>query len=430
MALVFAGALGPEIYGQFAFLLAASQVLGMLASLGLSTASVRFLQEFQVRHDLAGSQHFFAVALGTTCLVGLGLGAGLVLGTELGGPVSLSRSETWLVPTLVMGLATTGLLVQTLRALGRLDLGLFLNNLLAPGVTLLTFWVISYLSLPGLERVLWAVISGHLVAFLGGTKGMHGAGVVPRPHTGYSGEVRHWFQVGIPLVAANFSHLLLRRMDVLLLGVLLGAREAGVYAVASRLAQLGNLGFFGLTMLLGPAISRAFVKRDHAFFRASLPRQVRLGFCLSLFFSILLLIGAPVLLPFFGDGFVGARVPLAVLLLGQLVCSLVGPAGCVAAFTGQERAGARYGIVAVLLNLFLDVLWIPRWGGTGAALATSVSMIFWHGMLQQKIRRDLGIDCSVLGWGRMDLFSAKVHRTGNKEAPPSVEGGALEGQES
>jgi O-antigen/teichoic acid export membrane protein len=171
-------------------------------------------------------------------------------------------------------------------------------------------------------------------------------------------------QLGNLLLLLNF------RLDFLILGAIAGAGPLGVYALASRFAELLRLLPLSVFWVFYPRYARAGSAEAAAQVRALTPR---LG-ALSLAAAIPLGLSASVALPLvFGSQFQAGVLPCQILLVG-LIAEVVG--GVVTPFLyGGGRPGLNSLAMAagVVVTLALDLLLIPHLGAVGAAVASSAA---------------------------------------------------------
>jgi O-antigen/teichoic acid export membrane protein len=85
---------------------------------------------------------------------------------------------------------------------------------------------------------------------------------------------------------------------------------------------------------------------------------------------------APTLLRVFGNGFGGGAGALQVLGLCMLVATAVGTVDMVLLMGGKSSWNLINTVVGLSCNIALNFLLIPRYGGTGAAIAWSSSILF------------------------------------------------------
>jgi O-antigen/teichoic acid export membrane protein len=164
--------------------------------------------------------------------------------------------------------------------------------------------------------------------------------------------------------------LLNLRLDFILLNVLAGPAVLGVYAIASKFAELLKIPPLALTYVLYPKYARdddatARTKARKLFPKAGLLTAASI---VPLWFAATYLIPA-----FYGSDFKGAIAPAHIILFGL---ALEGVAAVITAFLyGIGRPGLNSwamgaGLAATVL---LDVLLIPSFGATGAAIASAVA---------------------------------------------------------
>jgi O-antigen/teichoic acid export membrane protein len=177
---------------------------------------------------------------------------------------------------------------------------------------------------------------------------------------------------GIRAQIGGVIGLLNLRLDFLLLGALAGPVSLGIYAVASKFAELLRLLPLALTYVLYPKFAGdgPKVARDKA--RALMPKTGGL----TAVAALPLALSAGFLLPaVYGTQFRGAVIPACILLIGL---ASEGVSSVATAYLyGIGRPGlnsfAMGGGLAV--TVALDLLLVPSYGATGAAVASSASYI-------------------------------------------------------
>jgi O-antigen/teichoic acid export membrane protein len=88
-----------------------------------------------------------------------------------------------------------------------------------------------------------------------------------------------------------------------------------------------------------------------------------------------LILFGPVLLRLFGAGYEGGETVLVVLGVAGLVGTGVGPVDVVLLMAGRSGWNLGTTALALAVNIVLNILFVPRWGVTGAALAWSASIL-------------------------------------------------------
>ena len=164
-------------------------------------------------------------------------------------------------------------------------------------------------------------------------------------------------------------------LDVVLVGALGSPEEAAVYGATSRYVTLAAFAALAVTQAVSPQLSALLAARDTAGARRLY--QASTGWLVALVWPVhlsLILFG-PVLLRLFGAGYEGGEAVLVILGLAGLVGTGVGPVDVVLLMAGKSGWNLATTAVALAVNIVLNVLFVPRWGVTGAALAWSASIL-------------------------------------------------------
>jgi len=178
----------------------------------------------------------------------------------------------------------------------------------------------------------------------------------------------------------NLLWLVNLRLDFLLLGVLAGPATLGVYAVASKFAELMRLPATALNYVLYPRFTRALPAVASRDARHLLGRACLVSMAATPLLAGLSIVALPLL---FGQEFQPAVVPACLLLVGLAV---EGAAAVASAYLwGAGRPGANsVGMgVGVVITIALDLLLIPRYGASGAAIASSAAYLATAGVLSR-----------------------------------------------
>lgn len=172
-------------------------------------------------------------------------------------------------------------------------------------------------------------------------------------------------QVGGLLLLANL------RLDFLILGAMTNPSVLGVYAVASKFAEILRMPSQALTWVLYPRFASAGA--GAAALARRMLRYAGLGVALA---AIPLALSAALVIPLlYGSSFHSAVVP-ALIRIGGLVGD-----GLVGVITGYLYGRGRPGLNSlamtggVVVTAVLDVLLIPHMGATGAAIGGSAAFI-------------------------------------------------------
>lgn len=210
-------------------------------------------------------------------------------------------------------------------------------------------------------------------------------------------ETKQWLRSAAPLMIVGSASSIVALCDILMLGVMRSTTEVGVYRVAAQSSLLIGMGVQAANMILAPRFARWWKAGEMQKMQAIVTQSTRLVFALAATGCLIFALVGQVFLNFvFGVEFAASFLPLMVLCVGQLFSVGFGSVGYLLTMTGNEQATARGMLIAAVVNIVLNLLFIPKWGMMGAAVATSISLIFWNLLLYRSVRKLTGLRPSVL----------------------------------
>ncbi|MHA7834275.1 MAG: lipopolysaccharide biosynthesis protein [Algiphilus sp.] len=227
---------------------------------------------------------------------------------------------------------------------------------------------------------------------------------------------REWLAAVVPISLINSMHLINTQADTFLVGLFVGTQEVGFYRVAVQVSLLVAFGLHATKLVVQPRFAALY--RDQAF--EALQWNVVWFARINLVFACAVLIalvtaGQQLLPKLFGSGFGAAYVPLVVLGAGHVLGALFGASGVLLVMAGFERQFVRFGVLAAVINVGLNIVLIPQFGMNGAALATAATMPIPHILGWWFARRHLHCNCSPLA---MPLMGPATSRGGGTNIDP------------
>lgn len=183
---------------------------------------------------------------------------------------------------------------------------------------------------------------------------------------------RRIYAFGLRGQVGSIMSLVNLRLDFMIVDLLAGPATLGVYAIASKFAELLRLLPTAFNWVLYPGFARQSAADARKRAAWLIPRAAGVT---ALAAIPLALLAKPVIPFFYGPAFAGAVVPGQLLLIGL---SVEGAAGVVTAYLfGRGRPGlnsmATFGGVVVTVGL--DLLLIPHFRLVGAAVASTAAYL-------------------------------------------------------
>ncbi|MDH3627299.1 MAG: polysaccharide biosynthesis C-terminal domain-containing protein [Acidobacteriota bacterium] len=364
-SVVVARYLLPEGRGQFATLMLVPQLMVVVAPLGMQWSLIYYLRQkgadrrSLLQNGLGVALLLGVLALGATLSVEYFLRDGLLAGLSL---TSLLLAAL-IVPVRVM----LGTLVGVFRGTQRIVQANILNTVwpVAQLVAVIVALVVLARGIAGMAGAI--LVCELLVVMWAGT--MIFRGVAPRPRL----QAKHV----APLVSYGlrvylFSMLLFvnYRLDMALLRHFVDYTEVGYYATAVGLGEILWNVPTSLTFVLFPyVIGIADEERDRRTITLS-RMTVAAMFVICLVFGIF---ARPIVTLLYTDAFLPAVFPLVVILPGILAMSIQQVLGSTLAARGRPERVTIAAAAGIVINLLLNLWWIPMYGAAGAAAASTIS---------------------------------------------------------
>ncbi|KPN29180.1 archaeal glycosylation protein R [Halolamina pelagica] len=184
-----------------------------------------------------------------------------------------------------------------------------------------------------------------------------------------------------------------KKVDTLLLGVLVDMTAVGYYTVAKQVSDFvaAPASSFGYT--ISPALaeqsSKDKAERAATLYQRSL-QYVLLGYVPAI--VGLILVAEPVIRYVFGPDYLGSVVVLQVFCGFMLVNAINKVTSDGLDYLGRARSRAIIKSATAIGNFLLNLLLIPRMGAVGAAVATVITYTVYTGSNVHFIAQELPID--------------------------------------
>ena len=395
---ILARALGPDSLGVYAFALAVVTIVGMPASAGVPQLVTRETAKGQGSGLWGMTKGVWRWATRLVLLVsavilliaaGLGLLFPGYLRTESGTTLAIGLL---MVP--FMGLALVR--ASSLRGLGYTVQGQLPELAIKPLVFLALLLIFLLLSNGRLSapHAMTLNIVATFAAFIVGALLLQRARPPGLANATPAYESRAWLATILPMASINAMHLINTQADILLIGIFMENADVGQYKVAAQISLVVAFGLQATKMIVEPHFARLYSQGNYSKLEKLARGASRFNITIALFvFSPLVLFGADLLHIAFGAAFVGAFLPMLILSAGRLAGSSLGTAGSILVMAGYHREYSRFWMIAVVLNVGLNLVLIPTLGLIGAAIATAFTLLIPYYLGWWGAKKWLGVDC-------------------------------------
>jgi O-antigen/teichoic acid export membrane protein len=211
-------------------------------------------------------------------------------------------------------------------------------------------------------------------------------------------DFRGWLAISLPILMVEGFYLLLSYTDVLVLQQFRSSEEVGLYFAVVKTLALVSFIHYAMAATTAHRFAEYHASGDKARLSAYVTHAIKWTFWPSLAATIVLLALGKPLLWLFGPQFVAGYDIMFVAAIGLVVRAAIGPVERLLNMLGHQHICALAYALAFVMNVVLCIALVPRFGGHGAAAATSLSLVFETILLFWIVRKRLGLH--VLAFGK------------------------------
>lgn len=391
--------MGEFEYGIFVLVWLTMVIIGDLACFGLHTTIIRFVPEYVQRQmfglvrgilftgrafafaaatvialigslalwllkDEVASYYLVPFILGFVCL------PMITLGNMLDG---IARSRTWVTLALTPSYIVRPLLVLLFMIVAH-GSGLPSTAATALAVSIAATWLTTVGQFFTVDRSLQKDIPA-----------------APRDQ-----RLREWMTVALPIFLVEGFFFLLINVDVLMVGREMDPQHVAIYFAATKIMALAHFVYFAVKASVAQRYSDLLHSGSREEFASFAQASVRWTFWPTLVLGIVILMAGYPLLRLFGTAFTEGYPLLFILIIGVIARASVGPAESLLNMSGKQNICALLYAATLGVNVILNLVLIPRFGLTGAAISTAIAMLMEAMLLSTAVFRTMHIAMFIL----------------------------------
>lgn len=389
--------MGSFDYGIFVLVWVTMIIVGNLACLGFHTSVIRFIPEYrekgmmsELRGILVTSRLFVLIA--STLFATLGAGGVWLFSGAI---------ENYYVVPFILGLiclpmiALSDLLSGLARAQSWALFALSPTYIVRPLLILVFMAAALFAGYPAsAETAIIAAIAATYVTSIGQLVGVTAHIDRKVPSGPLKIHLRDWFMISLPIFLVESFFFLLTNADVLMVGFFMDPEHVAVYFATVKTLALVHFVYFAVKAGVAQRYAQ-FTHGDPGRLAGFARETVSWTFWPSAAMAVVVLALGEPMLELFGPGFEQGFPLLFLLVLGVVARAAVGPCESLLTMTGNQNVCALVYALTLALNVALSFALIPLFGLWGAAIATTLSMVFEASALSFTVWRRLGIVMAV-----------------------------------
>lgn len=191
-----------------------------------------------------------------------------------------------------------------------------------------------------------------------------------------SGAIKTLVAFGFYVVLANSMGTLQIYVDSTMIGYFMTNVDVGIFAVAKTIIPALLMPSQAVQSITTPIIAGHWGKNEIE----SIGNLINRSMKYAAFYAILIafvigFLSQDLIKLLFGQDFISASLPLQILLVGSVASAILSPIGGALSSTAYVKIIFMLSGITVILNIILNILLIPHFGITGAAVASSICMV-------------------------------------------------------
>lgn len=377
--MILTRSLSQEDIGNFSLAQSLINITLIFALLGLHRALDRFIPFFNAEgREGKGKikallRWIFRFSLLSSFLIGVVLywSAGF-LSTSLFHKPDLAYIIRIVVITIPL-MALINIVIYAFIGYKELRYNIYLKQIIEPGLRIIGAFLVAIWGL-GVLQWSWMYVGTLVISALAGIlflsrnimRSLEGAENVEI-------NIKEIISYSWPISIGSILTLLIGQIDYIIIGIYNPAADVGIYRIYIQIAALLQLILSSVARIYKPVISELIPQNEISSAREiyrKVSRWVLIGTLLG--FLVIALYGDILTRTLFTEAYSILPIALTILVLGTLINASFGPESVTLEAFGNTKLVMLNSLVALAVNIGLDLWLIPKYGIVGAATSTAV----------------------------------------------------------
>jgi polysaccharide transporter, PST family len=180
-----------------------------------------------------------------------------------------------------------------------------------------------------------------------------------------------------PLILSGFTIMIYMKVDQIMLGQMIGDQMVGVYSAATRISEVWYFIPTAIASSVAPGIYAAKQAADESLYYRRIEQSLQILSVIAIVIAVpMTFLSGTIMTALFGRAYAAAGPILAIhIWAAWFVFTGVGTSAWFIA-EGLIHLSFRRTLMGAVINVILNFVLIPNYGGIGAAIATVISQAF------------------------------------------------------
>lgn len=387
---------GPEAYGLFSLAVMILTLFTLFSALGLAEGILRYAAVYRGKKEYDKIKYILKLSNGTLIISSVIAAIALFLSSEF---ISLKifhdsnliiflKISSLIIPFYVF----SNVYLSLIRAYEKISSYSFILNILQNVIKLGALVILVLFGL-NTNSIMFSYFIGIFGMFLFSyyfckykLAEVFGKSILKKSER--SQVKKELFSYSFPLIFYSVLFMIYGWIDSFAIGYFKGTYSVGIYNAAIPIAGLLCIVPDLFIQIFYPFVTREFSRKKFKLVKELSKQVAKWVFILDLpVFLIIFIFPGAVINLLFGSKFLVAENALRILSVGYFLGSLTPLLSSLISMTGRSRLILVNLVVTSILNLILNIILVPRYGITGAAISTVTAWTLLNLVLFIEVKR-------------------------------------------
>lgn len=403
-----------EGYGEYIIIYEFLAFFGIAADLGLFTIAVKEMSEHEgkIEKIIGNVLSLRTILVVTSMLIGIITVFAVPKYADTRVPIGVAIAAITFIVTILNGTITS--VLQVKLQMGKASISTVLGKAVSVGVMVyVVFYGFPTESDTGFYMLILAGVIGNIASLM--VTSYYVRKITP---IRYQFDLKLWREVlvkSLPLGLALILNTIYFRVDSILISVIRGQEEVGIYGVAMKMLEhFAILPLYFMNSVL-PVLTKSIKEKSTKYkkvisysfdFLAAMSVPMVVG-GLLLAYPIIFIVSQPEFLSRTAEGFYGSDVALQILILALLFQFLNILFAFILIAVNKQKKLLYINAICVVINITTNLIFIPEYGFIGAAFTSVFCEFFVLVATYIEAKRSLEFKVSLVNIGKI-MFSALV----------------------
>ena len=404
LTLLIANLFGANGLGDYVLAITILRLFTLLAKLGLDTTSIRFIAAFASQDKWTSIFRFRKQVISILSISSIVASLLMYfLAEPIADLINANYKYIQLSAFFVLPMAFFMLHYESLRGLKRIAAFSFFYMMAQGLFTIVSVLIIHQFTISSNVPIYAYLVSVFIVSILSFLSFKYSLKKSAKGKESAEKELRSYseiLKISVPLMFAQSVQFIMAWTDKLMLGAIdtpnvsLGlttnSSEVGIYHTAFKLSMFAAVALMSINSIASPKFAEMYASKNKEGLKKIVHQSTKMIFWVTLPLVVIFFSIPDFLLGLFGEEFKVGMFAFILLSCGKMISAFSGSVGNILQMTGNQNILARILFLGAIINVLLNLILIPKYGINGAAIASTISTVFWNITMVFAVKKKLG----------------------------------------